>query len=92
MNLRSICHAVVIASLALILTGCGSKLNQENLNKVETGMSEKQVQELLGKPTSTETAEAFGLSATTYVYKNGDVEVRVIFANHQVISKTGTFP
>lgn len=75
----------------LFLVGCGSRLTNENLSRIETGMTEAQVMEILGKPASSNTSGAFGLSATTYTYKSDKAEVSIYFGNGKVISKSGNF-
>ncbi|SDU14671.1 Outer membrane protein assembly factor BamE, lipoprotein component of the BamABCDE complex [Verrucomicrobium sp. GAS474] len=77
--------------VALSLTACSSKLTNENLTKVKTGMSASEVEALLGKPASIETSETLGIRATTYYYKAGGAEVKISFLNDGVMVKEGSF-
>lgn len=80
--------------LALVVFGlvaCASKLTNENLAKVKTGMSESEVKAILGSPTQVETGEALGIRGTTYYYKSGDTQVKIVFVNDGVVTKEGSF-
>lgn len=77
-------------SLSLLLIACGSSLTAENLAKIETGMSEDQVRAILGKPTEIETASFLGVSGTTWNYKKGSNQVKIVFINGQVFQTSGT--
>jgi hypothetical protein len=54
-------------------------------------MTETDVQKILGKPDSVETGETVGIRGTTYYYKSGDTQVKVIFLNNAVMAKEGSF-
>ena len=83
---------VIMAMLAGTLVGCGSKVSKSNYDKLEAGMTEKEVTSLLGEPT--EKAEAGGgigglkLSGATWTWKDGDKTIAVVFANEKVASFT----
>ena len=59
---------IPIALLALLLTGC-SKINMENYNKLETGMSYDEVVEIIGSPTSC--SEKLGTRSCIWGDKDG---------------------
>jgi hypothetical protein len=40
-----------VIGLCLVLSGCGSKINKANADKINTGMTEKEVSDILGAPT-----------------------------------------
>jgi hypothetical protein len=52
-------RAVLVPAIAIVcmvaLPGCGSKVNDEHYNKIKTGMTEAEVKDILGAPTTTET-------------------------------------
>jgi SmpA / OmlA family len=73
------------------LFGCGSKLTNENLNKVKNGMTESEVQAILGSPSDVENSEILGLKNVSYKYKSGETRVNINFINNSVISKHGSF-
>jgi outer membrane protein assembly factor BamE (lipoprotein component of BamABCDE complex) len=73
----------------LILTGCGSMI--ADCNKIENGMTESQVRQILGSPVSTEAADGIGVSMITYLYQKGDSEAKIVFVNGRVQSKSVSF-
>ena len=86
----SICAAIAVLGLAF--AGCdrvslGSRLTLANYNKVTTGMSKTQVEEILGKPTRVETKDMIIFKKTTYRYENGKDFAIVTFKNDEVDSK-----
>ena len=82
---------VTALACSLLLTAC-SKLNETNLQKVQTGMTTTEVKAILGDPTSSETSSALGLiSGTTYTYHTGTSDVKISFVNDKVIATEGEF-
>ena len=76
---------VLAATLLLLaLAGCGSKINEENFARIEDGMTEKQVFEILGKPTETSSVGALGVSGSAAVWKDEDARISVQFVNGKV--------
>ena len=53
----------VAATLLLCLAACGSRLTQENFEKVHKGMLQQQVRKILGEPADASGASFFGLSS-----------------------------
>ena len=88
--LRKIIPSICIIFF-LTLAACGSSLNNENLAKIETGMTEKEVESILGKPDSIETTGALGMEGTVFSYKAGKTEVKIFFGNGKVLMKKGNF-
>ncbi len=77
---------------ALLLTACGSKLTEDNLQKIHNGMTTVEVKNILGEPTSSQTGSALGLiSGTTYLYHTATSDVKITFLNDQVIATEGEF-
>jgi outer membrane protein assembly factor BamE (lipoprotein component of BamABCDE complex) len=76
-----------IAILLLCLVACGSRLNQENFDKVRDGMSQKEVREILGEPVDASGASFLGLSSGEAVWKDNKTKITVHFLNDKVISK-----
>jgi uncharacterized protein DUF3862 len=76
-----------VAILLLCLAACGSRLNQENFDKVHEGMSQKEVREILGEPVDASGASFLGLSSGEAVWKDGKTTVTVRFLNDKVVSK-----
>ena|SRR5258708_4023932 len=81
-------HRLVgVAILLLALAACGSRLNQENFDKVHEGMSQKEVREILGDPVDASGASVLGLSGGEAVWKDDKTTITVHFLNDKVISK-----
>ena len=85
--------AILIGLLLVAMTGCdrnpltGSKLTLDNYNKITTGMSKAQVQQILGPPTKVETKDMILFHKTTYRYEHGDKFAIITFKNDEVDSK-----
>src|SRR5213593_2499225 len=80
-------RSVGVAILLLSLAACGSRLNQENFDKVRDGMSQKEVREILGDPVDASGASFLGLSSGEAVWKDDKTTITVHFLNDQVVSK-----
>jgi outer membrane protein assembly factor BamE (lipoprotein component of BamABCDE complex) len=82
--IRRICPLCLIALLALAFSACNSSktLTKANVNEVVEGMSKKQVESILGLPTTT--------TKTTYIYAQGKESVTVVFKDDKVQSKAST--
>ena len=76
-----------VAILLLWLAACGSRLNQENFDKIHEGMSQKEVREILGEPVDASGASFLGLSSGEAVWKNDKTTITVHFLNNKVVSK-----
>jgi outer membrane protein assembly factor BamE (lipoprotein component of BamABCDE complex) len=85
-----------IAVLAVVLVfgaaACSSskKLTKANVDEVAEGMSKKQVESILGPPTTIDTKDFVLLKKTTYIYTQGKESVTVVFKDDKVQSKTST--
>ena len=77
--------AVVI--LLLCVAACGSRLSQENFDKVHEGMSQKEVREILGEPVDASGASLLGLSSGEAVWKDEKTTITVHFLNDKVVTK-----
>lgn len=80
----------LVVLLCLALVACGSRVNQENYEKVRNDMSVEQVNDILGKPTEVSSIGIGGLSATTSQWKGKTHSILVTFANDRVKMKTYT--
>ena len=77
--------------LSAFLLGCGSKINQENYDKLKNGMTMEEVKAILGKPTESKTAGIGPLSGTTAVWKDSNgTTINIKFLNGKVQLKTFT--
>jgi uncharacterized protein DUF3862 len=75
------------AILLLCLAACGSRLNQENFDKIREGMSQKEVREILGEPVDASGASVLGVSGGEAVWKDDKTTISVHFLNGKVVSK-----
>jgi outer membrane protein assembly factor BamE (lipoprotein component of BamABCDE complex) len=76
----------LVISLSLISCG-GSKLTQENFEKIQTGMTLAQVQAILGEPTESSSVDLAGFSGTVSKWKQGDVTITIQLVNSKVVAK-----
>jgi outer membrane protein assembly factor BamE (lipoprotein component of BamABCDE complex) len=87
--LRSISRLLLVFLLAIGVSCTPSKrFDKANVDEVEAGMSKKQVESILGHPTSV-TNEPI-MKQTTYVYRQGKDSVTIIFTDDKVQSKDST--
>ncbi len=76
-----------VVILLLCLAACGSRLNQENFEKIRDGMSQKEVREILGDPVDASGASFLGLSSGEAVWKDEKTTITVHFLNDKVVTK-----
>lgn len=76
-----------------MLSGCqpGKNLTKANVDEVLPGMAKKQVESILGLPTSVDVKELDLTKKTTYVYTQGEESVTLIFWDDKLESKVSTF-
>ncbi len=75
-------HTIIVLGVLLILAGC-SKLTQENYDKLEMGMSQAEVEDVLGS------AERCSRSLGTQSCMWGDEEdkhIKVMFMNNKAVT------
>ncbi len=78
----------LVLALTLTLASCqGRRLTKANVAEVTEGMSRKQVESILGPPTSVDSTNLLILKKVTYTYQQGDEAVTVVFTNDKVASK-----
>ncbi|HTP61168.1 MAG TPA: outer membrane protein assembly factor BamE [Burkholderiales bacterium] len=77
----------IAIAATLILAAC-SKITQDNYNKVQDGMTEQEVQALLGSPSESSGVQAVGLSGTSSKWVGGDATITIRFVNGKVALKS----
>ena len=83
--------ASIVPILAFALTACNAKrLTKANVAEVVEGMAKKQVESILGPPTSIDSKDFVVLKKTTYVYDQGKESVTIVFKDDKVQSKAST--
>ena len=90
--LRHSAFVILLFALTFSLGGCNvsKKLTKANVDEVIEGMSKKQVESILGPPTTIDTKDFVLLKKTTYLYAQGKESVTVIFKDDKVQSKAST--
>ena len=89
--LRSLSRCLLVLVLALgVSCTPGKRIDKANVDEVEEGMSKKQVESILGHPTSITNEDLVIMKKTTYVYRQGKDSVTIIFKDDKVQSKEST--
>ena len=78
---------VVVVLAAFTLAGCGSRINQDNFEKVQTGMTMAQVKLILGEPTESSSVDVAVFSGTVSKWQAGDLTITIQFVNSKVVAK-----
>jgi outer membrane protein assembly factor BamE (lipoprotein component of BamABCDE complex) len=91
-RLRHSSLVICLLTLTFALAACSSskKLTKANVDEVADGMSKKQVESILGPPSTIDTKDFVLLKKTTYVYAQGKDSVTIIFKDDKVQSKAST--
>ncbi len=92
---RSMPRIAITALIALSLVGLsacapGKRITKANVDEVAEGMSKKQVESVLGPPTSISNEDFVIMKKTTYVYRQGKDTVTIVFKDDKVQSKDST--
>jgi outer membrane protein assembly factor BamE (lipoprotein component of BamABCDE complex) len=89
---RFFCLILIIALVGVGLGACNSqkRLSKANVDQIQEGMSKKQVESILGLPTTVDTKDATTLKKTVYVYDQGKDAVTIVFKEDKVQSKAST--
>lgn len=82
---------ILVLMLVFVLDSCiGKRITKANVDQVTEGMSKKQVESILGQPTSSKTEDPTIIRQTTYVYRQGKDTVTIVFKDDKVQSKDST--
>ena len=88
---RIVSRLMLVLMLVLMLDSCiGKRITKVNVDQVTEGMSKKQVESILGQPTSSKTEDPTITKQTTYVYHQGKDTVTIVFKDDKVQSKDST--
>ena len=82
----------LVTLLAFGAAACNpaKRLTKANVDEVAEGMSKKQVESILGLPTTVDTKDFVVLKKTVYVYDQGKESVTIFFKDDKVQSKVST--
>src|SRR3954453_12370446 len=88
---RTASRLILVLMLVFVLDSCiGKRITKANVDQVTEGMSKKQVESILGQPTSSKTEDPTIIRQTTYVYRQGKDTVTIVFKDDKVQSKDST--
>jgi len=89
--LKSIPRFLLLLLVALVVSCTpGKRITKANIDQVAEGMSKKQVESILGPPTSLNTEDFVIMKKTTYLYRQGKDTVTIVFKDDKVQSKDST--
>src|ERR1700674_4376961 len=82
---------LMIATALGLSGGCsGKRITKANVDEVTEGMSKKQVESILGPPTSIDSKDFIVMKKTTYIYRQGKDTVTIVFKDDKLQSKDST--
>ena len=88
---RTASRFILVLMLVFVLDSCiGKRITKVNVDQVTEGMSKKQVESILGQPTSSKAEDPAIMKQTTYVYRQGKDTITIIFKDDKVQSKDST--
>ena len=90
--IRHSSFVILLLALSFALSACNSSktITKANVDEVAEGMSKKQVESILGPPSTVDTKDFVLLKKTTYVYAQGKESVTIVFKDDKVQSKAST--
>ena len=88
--LRTLGRLALVVLIALSVSCIGKRITKANVDQVTEGMSKKQVESILGQPTSSKAEDPTIMKQTTYVYRQGKDTVTIVFKDDKVQSKDST--
>jgi len=88
---QMVSRLILVLVLVFVLDSCiGKRITKVNVDQVTEGMSKKQVESILGQPTSSKAEDPAIMKQTTYVYRQGKDTVTIVFKDDKVQSKDST--
>ena len=85
---KAVTMSAVVLMIAGLMYSCQSRINQANFEKIEPGMTQAAVLDLLGEPTESSSVNFAGLSGTASEWTDGDTTIAIQFFNGKVKFKT----
>jgi len=76
-----------LLALLVLVVAC-TRVTQANYARIEEGMTEQQVLELLGPPTEASGGSLLGVSGTTSRWATRDAAITVQIVNGRAVAKT----
>ena len=88
---QTLARLTLVVLIALSVSCIGKRITKANVDQVTEGMSKKQVESILGQPSSSKIENPAIMKQTTYVYRQGKDSVTIVFKDDKVESKDSTF-
>jgi outer membrane protein assembly factor BamE (lipoprotein component of BamABCDE complex) len=77
-----------VAMATLLAFGCGvDQISKANFDRIKTGMSEAEVQAILGPPTESTGVDVTVFAGTNSLWKKGETVISIQFVNGKVVAK-----
>ena len=89
-HLSFVIRSVLVVLLMLAVSCSGKRISKQNVDQVAEGMSKKQVESILGPPTSLDNKDFVIMKKTTYIYRQGKDTITIVFKDDKVQSKDST--
>ncbi len=86
-SVSNISKPVLITAIFFVLISCSFRLNQDNFDKIRTGMTQEEVKEILGSPTESSSITIGGISGTSSKWTGDGVIITIQFLNGKVQAK-----
>ncbi|PYK38449.1 MAG: hypothetical protein DME49_07680 [Verrucomicrobia bacterium] len=80
----------LVLVLVITISCVGKRITKANVESVAEGMSKKQVESILGPPTDIDNKDFVIMKKTTYVYRQGQDTVTIVFKDDKVTDKQST--
>ena len=80
----------LVLVLVITISCVGKRITKANVESVVEGMSKKQVESILGPPTDIDNKDFVIMKKTTYVYRQGQDTVTIVFKDDKVTDKQST--
>ena len=87
---RVIARLLLVLLLVLQISCIPNRLRKANVDEVTEGMSKKQVESILGPPTNIDNKDFLIMKKATYVYRQGNDTVTIVFKDDKVTDKQST--
>ena len=88
--LKKFSRLFLLILLLLSISCVGRRITKANVDEVAEGMSKKQVESILGPPTELDNKDFVIMKKTTYVYRQGQGTVTIVFKDDKVTEKQST--
>src|SRR6516162_5291329 len=88
-RLQTLARLTLVVLIALSVSCIGKRITKANVDEVTQGMSKKQVESILGQPSSSKNEDP-AMKRTIYLYRQGKDTVTIIFQDDKVQSKDST--